>query len=73
MSAQLLPRLLGPAEPEMLCDECFDSLDVYVELELRGAAADQATPGLSAHLEGCEACREEYEALRELVAGPRLV
>ena len=70
MSARLLQRLLGPAGPEMLCDECFDSLDAYVEAELRGAEADRAAPGLRAHLDGCEACREEYEALRE-VAGER--
>ena len=62
-------RLLGPAEPEVLCDECFDRLDAYVELELRGPGTDERGPRLRAHLDGCEACREEYEALRELVAG----
>jgi hypothetical protein len=66
----LLTRLLGPAGPELLCDECFDNLDIHVELELRGVEADQATGGLRAHLEGCEACREEYEVLRDLVAAP---
>ena len=48
-----LKRLLGPAEPEVLCDECFDRLDEYVELELQGAPADERIPGLRAHLEGC--------------------
>ena len=33
---QALGRLLGPAEPEIGCDECFDQLDRYVELELAG-------------------------------------
>ena len=69
MSARLVRRLLGPAEPEQLCDDCFDNLDIYVELELRGDEADRATPGLRAHLEGCEACREEYEALRQFAFG----
>ncbi|MDQ3933082.1 MAG: hypothetical protein M3340_00445 [Actinomycetota bacterium] len=73
MSAHLVRRLLGPAGPEMPCDGCFEHLDVYVELELRGADADRATPGLRAHLEGCEACREEYEGLRELAAGARSI
>ena len=41
----------------------------YVELELSGADADLAVPGLRAHLEGCPACREEYESLRALVGG----
>jgi anti-sigma factor RsiW len=66
---QVLGRLLGPAEPEVGCDEYFAKLDEYVELELRGADADAAIPGLRAHLAGCPACREEHESLRALVAG----
>ncbi len=62
-------RLLGPAEREVGCDECFEELDRYVELELAGANADAAIPGLRAHLVGCPACREEHESLRALVGG----
>ena len=68
-SDKALNRLLGPAEPELLCDECFEKLDEYVELELRGLAADEQIPRMRPHLEGCSACREEYESLRELVLG----
>ena len=64
---QLLARLLGPAEPEVGCDVCFEELDRYVELELAGADADAAIPGLRAHLEGCPACSEEHESLLALV------
>lgn len=64
-----LRRLLGPAGPEIGCDACFEELDRFVELELAGDDADAAVPGLRAHLEGCPACREEYESLRELVDG----
>jgi len=66
---QALGRLLGPAEPEVDCDECFKQLDRYVELELAGADAEAAIPGLRAHLIGCPACREEHESLRALVGG----
>ena len=66
---QVLGRLLGPAEQDIGCDACFDHLDRYVELELAGADADAAIPGLRAHLAGCPACREEHESLRALVAG----
>ena len=62
-----LKRLLGPAEPELLCDECFEKLDQYVELELQGAPADERIPGMRAHLEGCPACHEDYDSLRDLV------
>jgi hypothetical protein len=66
---QALRRLLGPGGPEIGCDACFDQLDRYVELELAGADADRAIPGLRAHLDGCPACREEHESLRALVGG----
>jgi hypothetical protein len=62
-----LKRLLGPAEPELLCDECFEKLDEYVELELQGAPADERIPGMRAHLDGCPACQEDYDSLRDLV------
>ena len=65
---QTLGRLLGPAEPEIGCDECFARLDEYVEVELAGGNADAVVPGLHAHLTGCPACREEYESLRALAA-----
>jgi hypothetical protein len=60
-------RLLGPAEPEIGCEDCFEQLDHYVELELRGGGADEAIPGMRAHLEGCPACHEDYVSLRALV------
>ncbi len=66
MSRELIERVLGPADPELLCDECFERLDTYVELERSGDVADEQIPGLRAHLGGCEACREEYESLRDL-------
>jgi hypothetical protein len=63
-----LERLLGPAGPEIGCDECFERLDEYVELELRGADADAQVVGMRAHLAGCPACREEHESLRALLS-----
>ncbi len=68
---ELLRRLLGPAGPELGCDECFEQLDRYVELELEHGAehADEAIPGMRTHLAGCPACDEEHLSLRALVAG----
>jgi anti-sigma factor RsiW len=63
-----IERMLGPTDPELGCDVCFDLLDEYVELELQGADADAGVPGMRAHLDGCPACREEHESLRALVA-----
>jgi len=64
---QTLARLLGPAGPEVGCDECFDLIDRYVELQLAGQDADSAIPGLRAHLAGCPACAEEHQSLLALV------
>jgi hypothetical protein len=63
----LVHRLLGPDGPEIGCDECFERLDEYVELELRGEEAEASVPGMRAHLEGCPACREEHDSLVELL------
>jgi hypothetical protein len=66
---QMLGRMLGPAGTEIGCDECFEQLDRYVDLELAGHDADATLPGLRAHLDGCPACREEHESLLALVSG----
>jgi hypothetical protein len=66
---KLLKALLGPKGPELTCEECFEELDRYVELELAGADADAAIPGMHAHLEGCPACNEDHESLRALASG----
>ena len=59
-----LLALLGPEGPELTCEECFEQLDRYVELELAGANAGEAVPGMRAHLEGCPACDEDHLSLR---------
>ena len=64
---KLIARLLGPEGPEVSCEECFERLDEYVDIELEGRDPEQAVPGMAAHLSGCPACREDHESLRELV------
>ena len=71
---RLLAALTGPRGPELTCDQCFEHLDRYVELELTDADADAAIPGMRAHLEGCSACAEDRDSLRALLiseSGPR--
>jgi hypothetical protein len=62
-----LGRLLGPSGPELTCEECFEHLDRYVELEVAGEDADRAVPGMGAHLQGCPACHDDHESLRALI------
>ena len=67
----VLGRILGPAGPELTCEQCFAELDRYVELEVAGDDAEAAVPGMRAHLEGCPACHEDHASLRDLVARER--
>ena len=63
----LITRLLGPDGPEVTCDQCFELLDQYVDLEVAGEDPDAQLPGMRAHLEGCPACHEDHESLRDFV------
>jgi len=62
-----IDRLLGPDGPEITCEECFEELDRFAELEVAGGGAEAEVPGMSAHLEGCAACREEHDSLVALL------
>ena len=64
---EILSRALGPREPELTCEQCFEELDRYVELRLAGAAADERIPGMRAHLGGCPACAEDFRSLWDLI------
>ncbi len=66
-SRRTLSRLFGPDGPELTCEECFEQLDRYVELELAGAPADREVPGMRAHLQGCPACAEDHASLLALL------
>jgi anti-sigma factor RsiW len=68
MSDPRLRSILGPTGPELTCEQCFEELDRFVELELAGADADRAVPGMRAHLAGCPACAEDHASLRAFVA-----
>ena len=68
MKRRLLAALLGPAEPELTCEQCFEQIDRYVDLELGGADADRAVPGMRAHLAGCPACLEDHASLVAFVS-----
>jgi hypothetical protein len=68
---ELIGRLLGPEGPELTCEQCFDLLDRYVELEVAGAPADDRVPGMRAHLAGCSACDEDHASLLAFVSAAR--
>ena len=67
---ELIERLLGPTGYQLDCEECFELVNEYAELELVGIEAETLIPGLHTHLDGCSACNEDHESLRALLAQP---
>ena len=64
---EIVAGLLGPADAELSCEECFELLDVYVDSERSGEDADARVPGMREHLTGCPACAEEHSSLKDLL------
>ena len=62
----MVENLVGPTAAELSCEQCFEVLDSYVELELAGAVADRM-PLMRAHLRGCSACRDDYDSMIALL------
>lgn len=50
---------------EMDCEQVFDTLDQYAEIEIRREDAARLMPLVHDHLETCTDCCDEYEALLE--------
>jgi hypothetical protein len=61
-----LRNICETREEEISCTECFDLVSGFVELEISGQDAATRMPQLKQHLNQCRACRDEYEALRDL-------
>lgn len=64
----LVQNILNTESIEIGCDMCYAQLDVFVELVLTGKNAAGMMPLVQAHLDRCFGCREEYEALLELLS-----
>jgi hypothetical protein len=61
-----LQNIYHTEDEEISCSECFDSVSRFVDVELSGEDAAGKMPQVKQHLDQCRACREEYEALRDL-------
>jgi len=60
---QTVREIITTRPDEIGCDECFEQLDRFVEMKLAGKNAAEAMPLVQDHLERCDDCREEFEAL----------
>lgn len=62
---KILSKLPHTHEDEIGCDDCFDELHTFAEMELEGKSPEEAMPLIKEHLENCGECRQEYQALLE--------
>jgi hypothetical protein len=61
-----LIRYLETAELD--CEQVFDALDEYAEIEVRKEDAARLMPLVREHLNMCSECCDEYEALLNVLA-----
>lgn len=59
----LLSKLSQTREEEISCDDVHALLGEFAELHQQGKDIAKLMPEVQQHLEMCQACREEYEAL----------
>lgn len=67
MLSKLLQMVANTDEVEISCDELFELLDRYVEVEVSGEDAAVLLPLVKKHLDRCMDCHEEYEALLRIL------
>ncbi len=61
-------RILEDVRAEdMPCDEIFNRLDEFVETEVESHDAEKLMPLVREHLDMCDHCEEEYEALLDVL------
>ena len=60
---RLLEQILSYHEADIDCDTCGDQLECLAELVAVGHDPKKLLPAVQAHLDCCNDCREEFEAL----------
>jgi len=53
---------------QLNCEQVYDVLDQYAEIEIRHDDAARLMPLVREHLNVCHGCTEEYEALLDVLA-----
>jgi hypothetical protein len=66
---KLLSSVAMTEEREMPCDEVYALMDQFAELVRGGGDTSPLIPLVEKHLAMCPDCREEVEALLEMMSG----
>lgn len=66
--AKAMVQMIGKTqEVELSCDEVHRLLGQFAEMALRGEDTANLLPLVNQHLETCPDCREEYDALMQIL------
>ncbi|MDZ7807252.1 MAG: hypothetical protein U5K71_09050 [Gracilimonas sp.] len=60
---KLISKIPHTHDGEIGCDDCFEELHIFAEMELEGKSPEKAMPLIREHLDNCGECRQEYQAL----------
>jgi len=63
----LVAKALATRDDDMTCADCDARVDRFAELTLAGRDAADALPLVEEHLCECPGCREEFEALMDVL------
>jgi hypothetical protein len=63
-----LDRFLETDPQDVGCEEAMELLHVYVEVVYADPAAADRYPGITAHLQACGPCSEDFEGLLAAIA-----
>jgi len=63
----ILKKLQNTQEQEYSCEETYQLIDQYAEFIKKGEDAQKIMPFVKHHLDMCPDCREELEALLQIL------
>lgn len=66
----LLRAIAMTEEQELSCDDVYALMDQFAEMVQHGEDASRLMPMVQKHLKMCPDCREEYEALLQMMETP---
>lgn len=66
---RLVQKILEMHSAEMDCDTCNEQIDCLAELVAVGHDPNKLLPAVQAHLDCCNDCREEFNALLAILRG----
>ncbi len=64
---KFLHMIVNTRETEYSCDQVYELLDQYAEMVARGEDVSRLMPLVKHHIEMCQDCREELEALLRIM------